>query len=148
MFFEEAAGISKYKTKKRETMLKLEKVEQNLLRLNDIIEEVQKQLRSIKLQAAKARKYNERVIRLKELRIKLSLKKYKMFKDERSIAQEQIQQVEQQCQEALSSIKEMEAERDSLQSNINELASGLEQAQINMTNLDAKIASTHDRIGF
>ncbi len=146
--FEEAAGISKYKTKKRETMLKLEKVEQNLLRLNDIIEEVQKQLRSIKLQAAKAVKYNERVARLKELRIKLSLKKYKMFKDERSIAQEQIQQVENQCQETLSSIKEMEAERGGLQGNINDLASGLERAQINMANLDAKIASAHERIGF
>jgi len=146
--FEEAAGISKYKTKKRETTLKLEKVGQNLLRLNDIIEEVQKQLRSIKLQAAKARKYNERVVRLKELRIKLSLKKYKIFKDERSIAQEQIQQVEHQCQETLSSIKEMESERDRLQSDINKLASGLEQSQINMTNLGAKIENTHDRIGF
>jgi len=146
--FEEAAGISKYKTKKRETTLKLEKVGQNLLRLNDIIEEVQKQLRSIKLQAAKARKYNERIVRLKALRIKLSLEKYKMFKDERSIAWEQIQQVEHQCQETLSSIKEMGEERDSLQSNINELVSGLEQAQINMTNLDAKITNTHDRIGF
>ena len=146
--FEEAAGISKYKTKKREAMLKLEKVGQNLLRLSDIIEEVQKQLRSIKLQAAKARKYNERVVRLKELRTKLSLKKYKMFKDERSIAQEQIQQIEHQCQETLSNIKKMEAERDSLQSNINKLASALEQSQINMTTLDAKIASTHDRIGF
>ncbi|MBS1259452.1 MAG: Chromosome partition protein Smc [Candidatus Scalindua arabica] len=146
--FEEAAGISKYKTKKRETMLKLEKVEQNLLRLNDIIEEVQKQLRSIKLQAAKARKYNERVVRLKELRIKLSLKKYKIFKDERSTAQEQIRQVEYQCQETLAKIEEMESERDDLQSNIKELASGLEKAQINMTNLDAKITNTHDRIEF
>ena len=146
--FEEAAGISKYKTKKRETMLKLEKVEQNLLRLNDIIEEVQKQLRSIKLQAAKAYKYKERITRLKELRIKLSLKKYKMFKDERAIAQEQIQQAEHQCQETLSNIKNMEAERGSVQININELASSLEQSQINMTNLNAKIASTHDRIEF
>lgn len=146
--FEEAAGISKYKTKKRETMLKLEKVEQNLLRLYDIIEEVQKQLRSIKLQAAKAHKYKERITRLKELRIKLSLKKYKMFKDERAIAQEQIQQAEHQCQEILSNIKNMEAERDSVQININELASSLEQSQINMTNLNAKIASTHDRIEF
>lgn len=146
--FEEAAGISKYKTKKRETMLKLEKVEQNLLRLYDIIEEVQKQLRSIKLQAAKAHKYKERITRLKELRIKLSLKKYKMFKDERAIAQEQIQQAEHQCREILSNIKNMEAERGSVQININELASSLEQSQINMTNLNAKIASAHDRIEF
>ncbi|MDP6924954.1 MAG: chromosome segregation protein SMC [Candidatus Scalindua sp.] len=146
--FEEAAGISKYKVKKRETMLKLEKVEQNLLRVNDIIEEVQKQLRSIKLQAAKARKYNERVVRLKELRIKLSLKKYKMFKDKRAAAQEQIQQEEKQCQEALSVIEELKGERDSLQSTINELASGLEKSLLSMTSLTAKITSANDNIGF
>lgn len=46
--FEEAAGISKYKSRMKETMSKLEKVEQNLLRLSDIIEEVQKRLRSVK----------------------------------------------------------------------------------------------------
>ncbi len=146
--FEEAAGISKYKTKKREAMLKLEKVEQNLLRVNDIIEEVQKQLRSIKLQAAKARKYNERVVRLKELRIKLSLKKYKTFKDERAIAQEQIQREENQCQEALSIIEDLKGERDSLQGNINELASSIEKCQLNMASLAAKITSAHDRKGF
>jgi chromosome segregation protein len=146
--FEEAAGISKYKTKKRETMLKLEKVEQNLLRVNDIIEEVQKQLRSIKLQAAKARKYNERVVRLKELRIKLSLKKYKMFKDKRAIAQEQIQQEERQRQEALSIIEDLKGERDRLQSSINELASSLEKCQLNMASLAARITGAHDRIEY
>ncbi len=146
--FEEAAGISKYKSKKRETMLKLEKVEQNLLRLNDIIEEVQKQLRSIKLQAGKARKYNERVTRLRELRIKLSLKKYRMFKDERATAQEQIRQVEYQCQETLSTIEDMKVERDNMQSSINELAASLEKAQLDISNLSAKISSARDRVEF
>ncbi len=146
--FEEAAGISKYKAKKRETMLKLEKVEQNLLRVNDIIEEVQKQLRSIKLQAAKARKYNERVVRLKELRIKISLNKYKMFKEGRALAQEQIRQEESKCEAALSVIEDLKAERDRLQSSINELSSVLEKSQLNIASLSANITGAHDRIGF
>src|SRR5262249_27862819 len=57
--FEEAAGISRFKAKKTETLRKLERVDQNLLRLKDIIDEVAKQLRSVKLQAAKAERYQE-----------------------------------------------------------------------------------------
>ena len=57
--FEEAAGISRFKAKKIETLRKLERVDQNLQRLRDIIDEVEKQLRSVKLQAAKAQRYQE-----------------------------------------------------------------------------------------
>ena len=57
--FEEAAGISRFKAKKVETLRKFERVDQNLQRLKDIIEEVEKQLRSVKLQASKAQRYQE-----------------------------------------------------------------------------------------
>src|SRR4029078_1666 len=54
---EEAAGITKYKARRRQTQLKLEAAQQNLLRVNDIIHEVEKQLESLKRQASKARRY-------------------------------------------------------------------------------------------
>ena len=66
--FDEAAGISKYKARRKEALRKLEKVDQNLLRLNDILGEVEKRLRSIKHQAGKARNYQAYTERLKELR--------------------------------------------------------------------------------
>ena len=62
--FEEAAGISRFKAKKIETLRKLERVDQNLQRLRDILDEVEKQLRSVKLQAAKAQRYQEYTARL------------------------------------------------------------------------------------
>jgi chromosome segregation protein len=74
--FEEAAGISRFKAKKTETLRKLERVDQNLQRLKDIIDEVDKQLRSVKLQAAKAQRYHEYHGRLKELRVALGLQEY------------------------------------------------------------------------
>ncbi len=77
--FEEAAGISRFKAKKTETLRKLERVDQNLQRLKDIIEEVEKQLRSVKLQAAKAQRYQEYTDRLKELRLSLGLQEYHQF---------------------------------------------------------------------
>jgi chromosome segregation protein len=57
--FEEVAGITKYKTKRKEAEKKLEATNLNLARLQDIIVELEKQIRSLKIQATKARKYRE-----------------------------------------------------------------------------------------
>ncbi|MBN2137877.1 MAG: chromosome segregation protein SMC [Sedimentisphaerales bacterium] len=74
--FEEAAGISKYKAHKKEAIRKLERTEQNLLRLADILGEVAKRLRSVKLQAGKARNYLEYTKKLKDLQVNYSLVEY------------------------------------------------------------------------
>ena len=74
--FEEAAGVSRFRAKKTETLRRLERVDQNLQRLNDIIEEVDKQLRAVQLQAAKAQRCQEYTARLKELRVALGLREY------------------------------------------------------------------------
>jgi chromosome segregation protein len=79
--FEEAAGISRFKAKKIETLRKLERVDQNLQRLRDIIDEVEKQLRSVKLQASKAQRYQEYSNRLKELRVALGLEEYRQLEE-------------------------------------------------------------------
>ncbi len=70
--FEEASGITKYKTKKKEALRKLEDTEQNLLRINDIIVEVKRQINSIERQAKKAERYKERYEELKSIELKLS----------------------------------------------------------------------------
>lgn len=57
--FEEVAGITKYKAKRKEAEKKLEGTRQNLTRLQDIINELEKQIRSLKVQATRARKYKE-----------------------------------------------------------------------------------------
>src|SRR5262249_36136856 len=82
--FEEAAGISRFRVKKIEAQRKLERVEQNLQRLKDIIDEVDKQLRSVKLQASKAQRYQEYTNRLKEMRIGLGLQEYHQLSEQLS----------------------------------------------------------------
>ncbi len=80
--FEEAAGISRFKAKKIETLRKLERVGADLQRLRDVLDEAEKQLRSVKLQAAKAERYQEYSARLKELRVGLSLRELHRIEEE------------------------------------------------------------------
>src|SRR3954463_4629784 len=55
--FEEAAGVTRYKTQKREALRKLEATDANLLRIGDVIKEVKRQIGSLQRQAGKARRY-------------------------------------------------------------------------------------------
>ncbi|HVU87776.1 MAG TPA: chromosome segregation protein SMC [Pirellulales bacterium] len=73
LIFEEAAGISRFKAKKVESLRRLERVEQNLLRLGDIVAEVEHRLRQVRLQAGKARRYKEYSDRLQQLRTHVGL---------------------------------------------------------------------------
>ena len=74
--FEEASGITKYKSKKKEALRKLEQTEQNLLRINDIILEVKRQIGSIERQARKAERYKEDFDKLKDLETKFAFFDY------------------------------------------------------------------------
>ncbi len=65
--FEEAAGITKYKSQRREAMNKLALTEQNLARVSDVITEVARQIGSLKRQAAKAMRYKRVSFRLRHL---------------------------------------------------------------------------------
>ena len=65
--FEEAAGITKYKSQRREAMNKLSLTEQNLARVSDVITEVARQIGSLKRQAAKAMRYKRLNFRLRHL---------------------------------------------------------------------------------
>ncbi|MGR3311247.1 MAG: chromosome segregation protein SMC [Candidatus Brocadiales bacterium] len=144
--FEEAAGISKYKARKKAASSKLEKVDQNLLRLGDIIEEVQKQSRSVTLQAAKARRYQEHVERLKELRIKLSLKNYREFKEKKIHIASQIGEVQKYIQSIQCTIEALEVERDSLEENITQLDTDISEVQANLANTEAQISTAHEKV--
>lgn len=82
--FEEASGITKYKNKKKEALLKLEHTENNLVRLADIINEVKRQISSIERQAQKAERFRIEFDKLKELDVKLTLHEYNQVKQQQN----------------------------------------------------------------
>jgi len=73
LIFEEAAGVSRFKLKRQEAARRIERVDQNLLRLKDIVDELDSRLRSVRSQAGRARKFKEESDRLKLLRTEVAL---------------------------------------------------------------------------
>ena len=82
--FEEAAGITKYKSQRREAARKLEQTEANLLRLTDVIGEVKRQLGSLQRQAAKARRHQALTRDLRLLDAHLGHELYSRLEHERA----------------------------------------------------------------
>ncbi|MDX2111809.1 MAG: chromosome segregation protein SMC [Verrucomicrobiota bacterium] len=89
MIFEEAAGISRYKAQRREALTKLTGVDANLARVTDVMEEVSRQIGSLKRQAAKALRFRKVKHRLTHLELAASARKHTVFKTECTALEEQ-----------------------------------------------------------
>jgi len=79
--FEAAAGVNKYKLRRRLALRKLEDVMADLTRVNDIVSEVAKNVSSLERQAKKADRYNQLSSRLKEIELELAEREYSWFLD-------------------------------------------------------------------
>lgn len=77
--FEEAAGVNKYKLRRRLALRKLDEVKADLTRVNDIVSEVQKKVSSLERQAKRADKYNKISSSLRELELDLSEREYALY---------------------------------------------------------------------
>ncbi len=74
--FEEAAGIAKYKTRRKESLRRLERVEADLLRVSDVVAEKQRLVRSLKIQAGRAERYQALVDEMRQKRLQLAVHRY------------------------------------------------------------------------
>lgn len=87
---EEAAGIMKYKHRRNEALRKLEHTNQNLLRINDIVSELDKQKRSLKRQAKKAEVYKKFKKEARELGLALYSTEYRNQKEKLNVLEEKL----------------------------------------------------------
>ena len=88
VMFEEAAGVNKYKLRRRLALRKLEEVKSDLTRVNDIVTEVEKKVNSLERQAKRADKYNKLSLTLREQELDLSERELALFNQEKNSSRE------------------------------------------------------------
>ncbi len=148
LVFEEAAGISKYKAHKKEAERKLEHTDQNLLRLADILEEVAKRLRSVKLQAGKARNYLEYTQKLKDLQVNYSLVEYGKNKEQLESNGRTLQEAQERFSALAAEEAGAEAELSRLGNSVIETEHQLGETGNGLVAVQSKIDQRLQRIDF
>jgi len=151
--FEEAAGITRFKSQKKEALRKLDYTEQNLLRASDTIREVKRQIGSLQRQAGKARRYKAAMDELQSL--------------ESQFARHQLGEIQEtirQCEQAISKFKDksddftgtIESEealinqsrqqRGAIEKQVSEAQENDANLQAELERLESRIQFSHERI--
>ena len=172
--FEEAAGIVKYKTRKQESEKKLEHTKLNLLRINDILTEIEGNLEPLKIQSDKAKKFLNLKQELKSIEVGLfvyNINKYKedllkitedidVMKSNYNLEEGKLEKIKQLKEELKSNIDEITAKIESLQnigfesqkkqeqlnSDINVAKAKIENNEGNMTRFSDEIEELKQKI--
>ena len=149
--FEEAAGIVKYRTRKQESEKKLEHTKLNLLRINDILTEIEGNLEPLQIQADKAKKYLNLREELKSIEIGLFVYNIEKYKQELEKVVQDIDVMQTQCNDEEGRLERIKILKEELKSRIDEITETIEnmsnigfesQKQIEQLNSDINVAKT------
>ncbi len=165
--FEEAAGISRFKLQKKEALRKLERTDQNLARATDLLEERARRIRSLRIQAGKARRWRELQAELRDLRAALAVLDGRQLRAETETIRERLGELQQEhgaaeeggrasaaelaiADEAIvAAANALEAVQAELSTARNELTSHTERAEAQgqrASDLDAEIERGRQRV--
>jgi chromosome segregation protein len=146
--FEEAAGITKYKSQKKEALRKLEATEVNLVRLADIVKEVKRQIGSLQRQAGKARRYQSLIGDLKMLELHHAKQQWGTLETQREETSAQLDALSVRQGEHEAQIETQESEASAQRTSLEEMETKLNAARQTVNELRTRISNHENRLVF
>ncbi|MBN2413836.1 chromosome segregation protein SMC [candidate division KSB1 bacterium] len=144
--FEEAAGITRYKLRRKATFRKLESTEKDLIRIEDIMSEVEKSVRSLRRQVKKASKYQEHSDKLKEIEIQMAEFEYARILDEMEPLHSALNLIKDEKGSVSSDLAQKEAAFESLRHELLELETKLSEGQRDFNTKTHEIQKFEERV--
>ena len=127
--FEEAAGIVKYRARKSESEKKLEQTKLNLLRINDILSEIEAGIEPLRIQSEKARRFLELHESLKDLEVGLFIYNIESYKEKLTQVAKDFDIIENQKNDEDEKLNKLQAKKTELKSQIDNLIEEIEKYQ-------------------
>jgi len=148
IFLEEAAGVSKYKQKRKETESRIKNTRENLNRLNDLREEIEKQLRRLKTQSNAAKRYKKYKSREKEIHAEVLFTKINGILSKLKDNQEEVKQHQSAFDQNLTELRKTEADIEEKRMVDAEATQNFNNAQKEHFELQSKIARLEQSIEY
>ena len=144
--FDEVAGITKYKHRKKTALRKLEQTEQNLVRINDVIQELQRETESLKKQAEQARHYNVQQAQLKQFELDLAHREYDKLRTDYIQAQTDLDEILSIATDASEQLKAAEERIVNATDRQTELDAAIRVGQTALREIETKIEQIERQI--
>ena len=144
--FEEAAGVLKYKTRRKETETKLQQTQDNLDRLEDIIYELDNQIKPLEKQAATARKFMDLDSQRKGIYLDVLVAQIQANKAELDLTEEELNQVQELLTSYYQKRESLELENQSLKKQRQDLQAEMAKDQTSLMDLTALISDLERKL--
>ena len=144
--FEEAAGVLKYKTRRKETESKLQQTQDNLDRLEDIIYELDNQIKPLEKQAATARKFIELDGQRKAIYLDVLVAQIQASKAELDLTEEELNQVQELLTSYYQKREELEEENQTLKKKRHDLQAEMSKDQTTLMDLTGLISELERKL--